>query len=110
VAVVLVVTTVVVFLTELTSNTAITATFLPVMGALAVGMGAHPLLLTVPTALAASCAFMMPVATPPNAIVYGSERLTIPQMARAGIVINLVFILLITLVVFQLEKRVFGIP
>ncbi|HSJ65196.1 MAG TPA: DASS family sodium-coupled anion symporter [Gemmatimonadaceae bacterium] len=104
------VTTVIVFLTELTSNTATAAAFLPVVSSLAVAIGASPLLLAVPTALGASCAFMMPVATPPNAIVFGSGRLTIPQMMRAGIWLNLVFIVLITAVAVWLAPRVLGGP
>src|SRR5690606_35123838 len=72
IAVVGLVTAIVVFLTELTSNTATSAAFLPVVASLALGIGADPLVLTIPVALAASSAFMMPVATPPNAIVYGS--------------------------------------
>ena len=106
-AVILVVTAVVIFLTELTSNTATAAAFLPVVASLAVGIGADPLLLAVPTALAASCAFMMPVATPPNAIVYGTGALTIPQMARAGLWLNLFFIALLPLVVYLLAGRLF---
>ena len=98
--VILVVTTVVIFLTELASNTATAAAFLPVVASLAVGIGVEPLLLALPTALAASCAFMMPVATPPNAIVYGTGDLTIPQMARAGVWINLFFVGLLPLVVY----------
>ena len=103
------ITTVIVFLTELTSNTATAATFLPVVAAMATGIGADPLLLAVPTALAASCAFMMPVATPPNAIVYGSERLTIPQMARAGLLLNVLFILLIVGAVFAIGPAALGV-
>jgi sodium-dependent dicarboxylate transporter 2/3/5 len=99
-AVVLVVTTLIVFLTELTSNTATAAALLPVVGALAVAIGADPFVLALPTALGASCAFMMPVGTPPNAIVYGSGRLTIPQMARAGLLLNFVMIALITALTF----------
>ncbi len=90
-------TTTVILLTELTSNTATAAAFLPVAASAAVGLGEDPLLFAVPAALAASCAFMLPVATPPNAIVYGSGVLTIGQMARAGLVLNLGFALLITL-------------
>lgn len=104
--VVLTVTTVIVFLTELTSNTAVSAAFLPVAAALAVGIGADPLLLAVPVALGASCAFMMPVATPPNAIVYGSGRVTIPQMARAGFWLNLVMIVLATAAAFLLAPLI----
>ncbi|MGE4165164.1 MAG: DASS family sodium-coupled anion symporter [Xanthobacteraceae bacterium] len=84
-----------IFLTELTSNTASAATFLPFAAAVALGIGISPLLLTVPMALAASCAFMLPVATPPNAIVYASGRVTIPQMARAGFWLNLAAAVLI---------------
>ena len=108
-AVVVVVTTVVIFLTELTSNTATAAAFLPVVASLAVGIGADPMLLAIPTAIAASCAFMMPVATPPNAIVYGTGRLTIPQMASAGLWLNLFFVALIPVVVFLLATRIFGV-
>ncbi|MEY4636676.1 MAG: hypothetical protein RJA55_2474 [Acidobacteriota bacterium] len=105
--VILAVTTVVIFLTELTSNTATAAAFLPVVGSLAVGIGADPLLLAIPTALAASCAFMLPVATPPNAIVYGTGALTIPQMAHAGLWLNLFFIALLPLMVYYLAGLVF---
>jgi sodium-dependent dicarboxylate transporter 2/3/5 len=97
-AVALLVVTVIVLLTELTSNTATAATFLPVIASLAVGLWRDPLLLLVPATLAASCAFMMPVATPPNAIVYGSGKVTVPQMVRAGIWLNLIFVVLLTLV------------
>src|SRR5690606_6693510 len=88
---VLIVTTIVVFLTELTSNTATAAAFLPVMAALALGIGENPLLLVIPAVIGASCAFMLPVATPPNAIVYGSSFISIQQMARAGFVLNILF-------------------
>lgn len=90
------VTTVIVFLTEINSNTATAATFLPVVAALATGIGIDPLVLAAPTALAASCAFMLPVATPPNAIVYASERVPIGAMVRAGLVLNGLMIVLIT--------------
>ena len=79
----------IIFLTELTSNTATTATFLPVVGAIAIESGFDPIVLTVPVTFAASCAFMLPVATPPNAIVFGSGMLTIPKMAKAGLLIAL---------------------
>jgi sodium-dependent dicarboxylate transporter 2/3/5 len=97
----------VIFLTELTSNLATTATILPVLAALALELGISPIILTVPVALAASCAFMLPVATPPNAIVFGSGRLTIPQMAKAGLVMNLVGIVLLSLVALFLAPEVF---
>jgi sodium-dependent dicarboxylate transporter 2/3/5 len=94
---VLIVTAMIVFLTELTSNTATAATFLPVVAAVAVAAGIDPLVLAVPVTLAASCAFMLPVATPPNAIVFGSGLLSIPEMAKAGIALNLIAIVLISL-------------
>jgi sodium-dependent dicarboxylate transporter 2/3/5 len=86
----------IVFLTELTSNTATAATLIPILAALAPGLGMEPLQLIVPAALAASCAFMLPVATPPNAIVFGSGLITIPQMSRAGFWLNWIGIALIT--------------
>jgi len=104
----LVITTVVVFLTELTSNAATTAAFLPVVASLAMAIGIDPLALAIPAAIGASCAFMLPVATPPNAIVYGSGLITMPQMMRAGFVLNLVFILVITGLVITLVPVVFG--
>jgi sodium-dependent dicarboxylate transporter 2/3/5 len=90
--------TLVIFLTELTSNLATTATLLPVMGAIALQIDVPPILLTVPITIAASCAFMLPVATPPNAIVFSTGAITIPQMVRAGIVLNLIGIVVVTLV------------
>jgi sodium-dependent dicarboxylate transporter 2/3/5 len=107
--VILAVVALVIFLTELTSNTATTATFLPVMAALAITLGENPLLLAVPAALAASCAFMLPVATPPNAIVFGAGHLSVPQMARAGFLLNLAGIVVITLVAYSLLLLAFGI-
>jgi solute carrier family 13 (sodium-dependent dicarboxylate transporter), member 2/3/5 len=106
---ILLTTAVIVLLTELTSNTATAAAFLPIVGSVAVGVGQSPLLLAVPAVLAASCAFMLPVATPPNAIVYGSGALTVPQMARAGLVLNLAFTLLITLLAYTVVIAVFGV-
>ena len=85
-----------IFLTELTSNTATTATLIPVLFAVAGGLGIDPILMVVPAGIAASCAFMLPVATPPNAIVFGSGKLTISQMSRAGLRLNLLGIILIT--------------
>lgn len=105
--VMVVITTVVIFLTELTSNTATAATFLPIVGGLAVGIGLAPIDLAIPAALAASCAFMLPVATPPNAIVYGSGRLTVPQMAKAGVWLNIIFVILIVAAVTLLAPLVF---
>ncbi|HBO15996.1 MAG TPA: anion transporter [Porticoccaceae bacterium] len=91
-------TALVIFLTELTSNLATTATFLPVVGAIALQADIPLLVICVPVTLAASCAFMLPVATPPNAIVFASGMVTIPQMVRAGAFLNFVGMLLLVLV------------
>ena len=96
-------------LTELTSNTATAATFLPVMAALALSLGQNPLLFLVPTTLAANCSYMMPVGTPPNAVVFGSGRITLPQMARAGMWLNMVMVPVLMLAVLGLGRWVFGI-
>ncbi|MEZ6016487.1 MAG: SLC13 family permease [Planctomycetota bacterium] len=97
------------FLTEVTSNTATTAVLMPVLGAAAVEAGLHPLLVMTPATIAASAAFMLPVATPPNAVVFASRRVPAPVMARAGFVLNLLAVALVTLV-FQLwVRRVWGI-
>ena len=90
-------TALIIFLTELTSNLATTATFLPIVAVIATQFGFNPLLLTASIAIAASCAFMLPVATPPNAIVFGSELIKVPQMMRAGIAINIIAIVIVSL-------------
>lgn len=98
-----------VFLTELTSNTAITATAVPVLLAVAIGLGLPPLLLIIPATFAASCAFMLPVATPPNAIVFGSGLVTTRQMSRAGFWLNFVSICLITMASYAIILPALGI-
>ncbi|MEQ8404488.1 MAG: DASS family sodium-coupled anion symporter [Oceanicaulis sp.] len=100
-------TAIVIFLTELTSNLATTATFLPVIAAVAVETGQDPLLFVIPVTLAASCAFMLPVATPPNAIVFSSGHVSIPQMARAGLLLNLVSIAFLSLIALTLAPLIF---
>ncbi|MFK5633733.1 MULTISPECIES: SLC13 family permease [unclassified Ornithinimicrobium] len=106
---VLIFTAGIIFLTELTSNTATAATFLPVAGGVALGIGVDPMLLAIPVALAATCAFMLPVATPPNAIAFGSGYVTIPQMMKGGVWLNLIGIVLVTATVMTLAVMVFGI-
>lgn len=108
-AILLLVVTLIVFLTELTSNTATAAAFLPILAPVALAMGQNPLLLVVPATLAASCAFMLPVATPPNAIVFGSNRVTIGQMSKAGFVLNITFILIVTATAYMLLPIVFDV-
>ena len=93
---------VIIFLTEVTSNTATAAAFLPLLGALALSLDISPLLITVPAAIAASCAFMMPVATPPNAIVFAAGHMKIQSMIRAGFVLNLASTVVVTLMAYFL--------
>src|SRR5699024_6524339 len=95
--VIAVVATLVIFLTEITSNTATASMMFPIMASLAVALGFHPYALMVAAAVAASCAFMLPVATPPNAVVFGSGYLRIPDMAKAGFALNIIGIFLVTL-------------
>jgi sodium-dependent dicarboxylate transporter 2/3/5 len=90
------------FLTEVTSNLATTAMILPVLAPLAAAMGVHPYIFMVSATLAASCAFMLPVATPPNAVVFGSGYVSMSSMIRAGLGLNLICILLVTFWVFYL--------
>lgn len=99
---------VIVYLGELASNTAMAAVFLPVAGAAAVGMGADPLMLALPVVLAASLGFMLPVATPPNAIVYGSGAVTAQQMLRAGAILDIVSILVVFGIAVTIGRAVFA--
>jgi len=108
-AIVMFITGLMIFLTEMTSNTATTATLIPVLYAVAVGLGVDPYLLIIPAGIAASCAFMLPVATPPNAIVFGSGQVTIPQMSRAGIRLNLAGIVVLTVLTYAWFIPVLGI-
>jgi sodium-dependent dicarboxylate transporter 2/3/5 len=104
-----VVTLLVIFLTELTSNTATASLTLPIMAALAGAMQIHPYGLMVSSVIAASFAFMLPVATPPNAIIFSSRYVTIPQMMKAGIWLNLIGVVLISLFVMYVLPVVWGI-
>lgn len=104
---ILLVVVTIMFLTEVTSNTATAAAFLPLMGAMAVAQGISPQTYAIPAAIAASCAFMLPVATPPNAIVFGSGELTIGAMIRAGFALNLFGAVLITLACFFFADIIF---
>lgn len=106
---VIILTAGIIYLTELTSNTATAATFLPVAGGVALGIGLDPMLLAIPVALAATCAFMLPVATPPNAIAYGSGYVTVGQMVRGGFLLNLIAIVAITAVTMTLAVAAFSL-
>ncbi|GBC61249.1 sodium:dicarboxylate symporter [Desulfonema ishimotonii] len=97
------------FLTELTSNTATTQMILPILASVAVAMKVNPLLLMIPATLSTSCAFMLPIATPPNAIVFGSGRIKIIEMARVGIFINLIGVPIITLFFYFIGTQIFSI-
>jgi solute carrier family 13 (sodium-dependent dicarboxylate transporter), member 2/3/5 len=99
----------IVLLTEITSNTATAAVFIPILGGVSAGLGLGPAELVIPATLAATFAFMLPVATPPNAIVFGSGHITIGQMTRAGVWLNLVGVALNVLAVYTLAGWVLGL-
>ncbi len=98
----------IIFLTELTSNLATTSVFLPVIASMAIGLGESPLVLTASITLAASCAFMLPVATPPNLIVYGSNLFKVNQMIKAGFALNILGLILVTLIALTLVPYFLG--
>jgi sodium-dependent dicarboxylate transporter 2/3/5 len=97
------------FLTEVTSNTATVETLLPILAGLAVSIETNPLLFMLPATIAGSLAFMLPVATPPNAIIFGSKRISVIQMAKTGFVLNLIGILLVSVVTYYLGTFIFDI-
>jgi sodium-dependent dicarboxylate transporter 2/3/5 len=97
------------FLTELTSNTATTEMILPILASVSVAMHINPLMLMIPATISASCAFMMPVATPPNAIIFGSGRIRIGEMARVGVFINIIGVMVICLIFYLIGTSVFSI-
>lgn len=92
------------FLTEVTSNTAVTNVMMPILGVTAVSIDANPALLMMPAAISASFAFMLPVATAPNAIMYGSERFSIATMAKTGYVLNIIGIVVVTVMCYTLGQ------
>lgn len=105
---VLIIVTSVIFLTELTSNTATTTVMMPVLAAMAMALTISPMAVMLPAAVAASCAFMLPVATPPNAVVFSSGHIALRDMMRAGLFLNLVGIALITLLSLMLGPIMIG--
>lgn len=109
VVIVLAVTTLVIFLTEITSNTASATMLMPIMASFALAIDVHPFAMMIPAAVAASCAFMLPVATPPNAVVFGSGYLKMGDMVKAGIWMNLISILIVVTFIMLLLPLVFGI-
>ncbi|MBL9031355.1 MAG: DASS family sodium-coupled anion symporter [Phycisphaerae bacterium] len=106
--IVLILTTIVVFTTEVGSNTAVVNIFLPICAAAAPVLGVHPFLLILPTAISASYAFMMPMGTPPNALVFASGHLRIIDMAKAGLILNLLSIALISCFMYLAAPRLLG--
>ena len=96
-------------LTEVMSNTATISLAVPIMASMAQALEVHPLLLLIPTTLAASCAFMLPVSTPPNAIIYGSGRVPIMKMVIAGIWLDVLSVLFVTFFVYTLGHLTFGV-
>jgi sodium-dependent dicarboxylate transporter 2/3/5 len=88
------------FLTEITSNAATTVILMPILGAASTASGVDPTLLLIPAAISASCAFMLPVATMPNAVVYGTGEFSIKQMVREGFVLNLIGALVVTTICY----------
>ncbi|SDD33864.1 solute carrier family 13 (sodium-dependent dicarboxylate transporter), member 2/3/5 [Terribacillus halophilus] len=102
-------TTLVLFLTEITSNTATATMILPVMASLALALDVHPYAIMVPAAMAANCAFMLPVGTPPNAIIFASGKITIAEMAKIGFILNIFTLILLILGVFALVGPLWGL-
>ncbi|MFP7494346.1 DASS family sodium-coupled anion symporter [Terribacillus saccharophilus] len=102
-------TTLVLFLTEITSNTATATMILPVMASLALALDVHPYAIMVPAAMAANCAFMLPVGTPPNAIIFASGKITIAEMVKIGFVLNIFTLILLILGVFVLVGPLWGL-
>jgi sodium-dependent dicarboxylate transporter 2/3/5 len=100
---------VVIFASEIASNTALASLLLPVLAATATGLDIHPYLLMLPATLAASCGFMLPVATPPNAVAFASGYVTAPQMLRVGLVLDVLGAILVTLTVSTLGRAVFAL-
>ena len=97
------------FLTELTSNTAPTEMLLPILAGLAMSIKVNPLIFMIPATMAASLAFMLPVATPPNAIVFGTNKIRIKDMMRTGFILNLIGVIIVTLAMYYWGQSVFDI-
>ena len=97
------------FLTEVTSNLATTAMLLPVLAPMALAFDFHPYMIMVSVTIAASCAFMLPVATPPNAVVFGSGYLRVPDMIRSGIFMNLISAVIVSAITFYLLPEIWGL-
>ena len=106
---IIIISLLVTFLTEITSNTATVETLLPILAGIAISLDINPLLLMIPATVSGSFAFMLPVATPPNAIIFGTKRVSILMMAKTGFVLNLIGIVVVALVTYYWGMNVFGI-
>ena len=106
---ILLVTSIMIFLTEVTSNTATTQILLPILAGLAISTKTNPLIYMIPATIAASMAFMLPVATPPNAIVFGLGKIKISEMVRMGLILNIIAIILVSIFVYYLGFNIFDI-
>ncbi|MDD3407850.1 MAG: SLC13 family permease, partial [Methanomicrobium sp.] len=109
IVVILLVAIVVSMLTEVTSNTAIASVMMPVMAVTSISMGIHPYLLMIPAAMACSMAFMLPVATPPNAVVFGSGYVTMRDMMRTGFILNIIGVMLLAIFMLTIITWVLGL-
>ena len=98
---------IIILLTELNSNTATVATFSPILIIFAIGLEVNPLIFVIPTTIAASCAFMLPIATPPNAVVFGSGKVKINNMMRAGLLLNIISVFVVTVISLIILNQVF---
>ncbi len=106
---IIIVATTISFLTELTSNTATTQMILPILASVSIAMGMHPMLLMLTATLSASMAFMLPVATPPNTIIFASGRIKIYEMAKSGIALNMIGIVVVSIIVYFLGTMIFDL-
>ena len=107
--VIVLVSVLVLVLTEITSNTATASMMFPIIGALSVALGYHPLALMIAASVSASCAFMLPVATPPNAVVFGTGYIKIKDMSQAGFILNIITVILVTVLIYYFIPIVWGI-
>jgi len=97
----------IIYLTELNSNTATVATFMPILIIFAISINQNPLFFVIPATIAASCAFMLPIATPPNAVVFGSGKIAIKDMIKAGFLLNIISVVVVTIISIIFIKLVF---
>ena len=107
--IVLIIVVIVNFLTEITSNLATVSMLLPILASISISLGIHPYIIMVSATIAASCAFMLPVATPPNAVVFGSGYLKMTDMVKTGLVMNVISIVIVSLYVYFMLPMLWNI-